>query len=521
MLNCSGVSGVGLRLHNLTLTSVTVNSSVRVTVYTYPHNSVTYSKIVAELPEFLASLAKGVIISVDGGFSQKYEENDWRTVVLVDVDAHYGPYLGTSSFSIKTYGGLRYENGNQRVLMVNNNEPGAGSKVKLLSGQEHIVQENGTLSPCSTKVASISVLPSSTSLKVSTTRTLTATVLPSTATNKNVIWSSSDTTVASVNSSGIVNARSTGTAVITAKSAEDGSISATCTIMVQPMLLYQTRDTEVKWFENESATTETVRPDLLYNDLPQTDILRSISCINRSDFTYYQIDYFEGGGYEITLSVNERKKMFLDMTHRHFTNDTFKPIITDMINHFMLESSNNFTGTIDGYSVYKNSSLTRQVQDHSQSTTYVNNIKNTLEKCLKQNSGNLIALEYDPSKRFDYNLRKQHTFISNMGYNQPVFNSRSDNTAGLTICLDSLQGNKVEILAFNLNGNSYNGTMRFTYYDHFGLDSDDMKGLVVSSLQGFRQWFILQHWNELEATPHPKPFITTIEFTTSFAGSIS
>jgi len=65
-----------------------------------------------------------------------------------------------------------------------------------------------------------------------------------------------------------------------------------------------------------------------------------------------------------------------------------------------------------------------------------------------------------------------------------------------------------------------------TYYDHFGLDVNDMTGrfsfksLAVTSLLGFRQWFILQHWNDLGATNQPKPFITTIEFTTTFSGVI-
>mgnify|MGYP002409141129 CR=1 FL=1 len=75
------------------------------------------------------------------------------------------------------------------------------------------------------------------------------------------------------------------------------------------------------------------------------------------------------------------------------------------------------------------------------------------------------------------------------------------------------------------NGNSYSGTMRVTYYDHFGLDVNDMTGnygyqsLGIQSLLGFHQWFILQHWNDLNADVQPKPFITTIEFEVPFSGS--
>lgn len=59
---------------------------------------------------------------------------------------------------------------------------------------------------------------------------LTATVLPDEATNKNVTWKSSDTTVATV-TNGIVMAVSEGDATITVTT-EDGAITADCTVTV-------------------------------------------------------------------------------------------------------------------------------------------------------------------------------------------------------------------------------------------------------------------------------------------------
>gem|GEM_PF-6109416 len=63
--------------------------------------------------------------------------------------------------------------------------------------------------------------------------TLTATVAPADATNKNVTWTSSDPTVASV-SDGVVTALKKGTTTITVTT-EDGSYTATCAITVELM----------------------------------------------------------------------------------------------------------------------------------------------------------------------------------------------------------------------------------------------------------------------------------------------
>ena len=67
------------------------------------------------------------------------------------------------------------------------------------------------------------------------TVTLTATVAPSNAANKNVTWKSSDTSVATVSSSGVVTAVGNGTATITVTTAS-GSKTATCQVTVKTTL---------------------------------------------------------------------------------------------------------------------------------------------------------------------------------------------------------------------------------------------------------------------------------------------
>jgi len=80
-------------------------------------------------------------------------------------------------------------------------------------------------------VTSVS-LPSSASLNAGATTTLTATVLPSNATNRTLTWSSSNNNVATVSAAGVVTGVAAGTAVITARSNDGSNRSATCNVSV-------------------------------------------------------------------------------------------------------------------------------------------------------------------------------------------------------------------------------------------------------------------------------------------------
>lgn len=67
---------------------------------------------------------------------------------------------------------------------------------------------------------------------------LTASVYPSNATNKSVNWSSNKTKVATVNSHGLVTAKSSGTATITCMAADGSGKYATCDVYVEPATVY-------------------------------------------------------------------------------------------------------------------------------------------------------------------------------------------------------------------------------------------------------------------------------------------
>lgn len=67
-------------------------------------------------------------------------------------------------------------------------------------------------------------------VSISTSYTLIATIIPSNATNKNIVWTSSNTSVATVSSAGVVTSKNTiGATTITATT-EDGKVSASCLV---------------------------------------------------------------------------------------------------------------------------------------------------------------------------------------------------------------------------------------------------------------------------------------------------
>lgn len=77
----------------------------------------------------------------------------------------------------------------------------------------------------------VTVTPTNQTINVGKTFTITPTVTPDNATDKSIIWTSSDDTIATVDDNGTVTAKGDGTATITATT-NDGGFTASCVITV-------------------------------------------------------------------------------------------------------------------------------------------------------------------------------------------------------------------------------------------------------------------------------------------------
>ena len=84
-------------------------------------------------------------------------------------------------------------------------------------------------------VESVTLDKTTATIEVDEVLQLKATVLPTDAANKNVVWTSLNTSVATVSPEGVVTGLTVGTTTITATSEENGEIKATCEITVEPI----------------------------------------------------------------------------------------------------------------------------------------------------------------------------------------------------------------------------------------------------------------------------------------------
>lgn len=123
-----------------------------------------------------------------------------------------------------------------------------------------------------TQLTSVSLNKTSASMSVGDTMTLTATTRPSTATNATLKWTSSDTSVATVDSSGKITALAAGNVTITVSATDGSDKYAECSISVSTVnvLIVSLSSTSLSLVEGNSATlTASVYPSNATNSTIQ------------------------------------------------------------------------------------------------------------------------------------------------------------------------------------------------------------------------------------------------------------
>ncbi|MBD5180511.1 MAG: leucine-rich repeat protein, partial [Bacteroidales bacterium] len=109
---------------------------------------------------------------------------------------------------------------------------GVGSATITASIREYGINASCTVTVVPEYVKSIQLSHSEWTAEVGEELQLTASVYPTNATDTSVVWSSSDSSVATVNESGLVSAVKSGSAVITVMANDNSGVSATCNVEV-------------------------------------------------------------------------------------------------------------------------------------------------------------------------------------------------------------------------------------------------------------------------------------------------
>lgn len=273
-------------------------------------NSCTLPIFAAEDPTFSASNAAGYAgeeITVTVGITNNpgiincqlqagYDSDilTLKSAVVKDYDAtSFGP-LNKNPFTFSWSDSIHGNNTNNGILteltfVIDENAPAGTYPITLTYDEDNVFNldfdnvdfavVNGwvTVEAPNVPVDSITVTPTEKTLKAEgETFTLTPTVTPDNATNKNVTFKSSDTSVATVDGNGVVTAVANGTATITATT-EDGSKAAVCkvtvdiphvhtmkkieaktsTCVVQGNNAYYSCEECGKYFKDEAGTVET------------------------------------------------------------------------------------------------------------------------------------------------------------------------------------------------------------------------------------------------------------------------
>ena len=245
--------------------------------------------------------------------------------LVLDKNSSNIPKLEATILPDTTYvnNSIVWDSSNKNIVTVEN-----GNLTLIGNGKIQITvsTENGLTATCDvtvqTSITSIAVSSTSKKMEVNQTAQLTATVTPTDATEK-VQWTSSNTDVATVNDTGLVTAKASGTTTITVKNS-DGKKSAACVVDVTRQV--STSESYVGYYadvDGDGTVDGIIFADLLHGKTGQWgngllingDVTYTIPTIESTKVKSYKIsqkDYTNqlGGTAKILTQAGEGENRF-------------------------------------------------------------------------------------------------------------------------------------------------------------------------------------------------------------------
>jgi hypothetical protein len=221
-------------------------------------------------------MRKAIDVTLDEGASLSYSSGGED--VASARRAHRAPAAESQQGNVSVKDGSSlYVAENDNVTFYINPDENVSIKQVLFNGEDVTgqLQANAFVTPSLTDNASFKVLLNvdgpitvkelrmlnqNMNIKVAESAKITATVYPTNATNKTVIWTSSNEDVATVTNEGLVTGVNAGRAIITAKT-EDGNFEQKCELVVMSNDYYVTLSKEINTFVENTC----ILPVMLHN----------------------------------------------------------------------------------------------------------------------------------------------------------------------------------------------------------------------------------------------------------------
>jgi len=219
-------------------------------------------------------------------------------------------------------------------------------------------------------VSSVSLNKNATTLYVGGNETLVETILPSNATNKEVSWTSSNSSVCTV-SNGVIHARDEGTATITVTT-DDGDKTASCAVTVEAAPSSITASTTIENYATANSwANETIYETLtldsnvtLVSDTTQTRSNTGKYYSSSKEWRFYQSE-----GASITVELSDEYE--LDSVTFTFTNNNSGKLLDSSSNAITSGTATSLSGNSATFTISKSGTGTNgQIKFTGISVTY-------------------------------------------------------------------------------------------------------------------------------------------------------
>lgn len=275
-------------------------------------------------------------------------------------------------------------------------------------------------------------------------------------------------------------------------------------------------DLKINDLDNELVIT----PDEEYKTFPQAVIEKGLGIKSydkkRTKNIIMSFESFE------SKTSEELFKAFRDGVKR-YTKNGLNNEVNLLISKFQL--NNNI------FSEFKNNNIQKAACSHEKTKHVIEKIIEQINRGIKYFKGDIyqyklkleeqekeIGKYYNNKLEIDkilketkeYSLWKElHWTFSGKDYYidyTPAFDSDDDFKSGLQIAINDVWGYEITISNYKLYRNKFQYNLLVTFYDHFGLDSHDVKKFGATD-ETFKIWYYLQHAKRFDG--RYKPFITT------------